>query len=488
LDYVKVPTPTQYSTWSDEQQTKADQMKGVRYYLPRPFVNLKQSVPVAQRVAFIAFNYDPATGEYKLDLPGDAPTWVKRIAPAKLSVAQAIAAMVVGLTNAAKAAGSGNLQAGTTDTNVPSSAATQTNTPPTPEPPAQTLSASTGYINDTDPVTKLGSILDVVYLPDMEEQYVIQAHTGFAGQADIETRLRNGWAAETFKQKVDNSQLIPYVIRQFQSASDTAAKIATTWLPTAAFGLPPNTSLADMMKFVSKGAGGLQSGTTGDTNAPTINARDFLGKALLFKIAEVRVGQPGLYPILKPREIRQWFKPTGVIGGGDPELNFETFIQQANVPWIRPDMAFIPCPPFTVVGFNSTIDVFMMPATERVGIATPADDSTPKNKPIENSNEVEKMKKQVHDVFLAAAKSSTVPELKELTDQGVVVSPDNNATKIRCGIAGSQFKPGFDYVTFVASALKVKSEDTKALVSTDSSSLTITIQEPLSQITQGLPK
>ena len=53
LDYVKVPTPTQYSGWTDEDQQKADSMKGVRYYLPRPFLHLKKSIPVAQRVAFI---------------------------------------------------------------------------------------------------------------------------------------------------------------------------------------------------------------------------------------------------------------------------------------------------------------------------------------------------------------------------------------------------------------------------------------------------
>jgi hypothetical protein len=64
LDYVKVPTPSQYASWSDTDQRKADGLKGVRYYLPRPFLHLKQSIPVAQRVAFISFRYNPKAKEY----------------------------------------------------------------------------------------------------------------------------------------------------------------------------------------------------------------------------------------------------------------------------------------------------------------------------------------------------------------------------------------------------------------------------------------
>jgi hypothetical protein len=94
-------------------------------------------------------------------------------------------------------------------------------------------------------------------------------------------------------------------------------------------------------------------------------AENVLGQVLLFKIAEVRVAQPGVYPILKPREIKQWLRYDGMVMGEDAQASFEEFLVQARLPWIRPDMAFIPCPPFTVVGFNATTDVFLAPATER---------------------------------------------------------------------------------------------------------------------------
>lgn len=166
LDYVKVPTPTQYSHWSDAQQAQADGMKGVRYYLPRPFVHLKQSVPVNQRVAIIAFIYDKDSNTYKLQLPPGTPEWAQRLAPPALSVAQALAASTVSVPGPAKSntTGQGGTQAGnisnSTATNVASGGEASTSATTT-ETPAQTLSANVGYINETDPVTKLSPLMDI---------------------------------------------------------------------------------------------------------------------------------------------------------------------------------------------------------------------------------------------------------------------------------------------------------------------------------------
>ena len=326
-------------------------MKGVRYYLPRPFLYLKQSTPVAQRVALVSFKLE--NGKYVLELPDDAPTWLRRAAPRQISITQALAASL-----ASQAATNGALKLQSTpgggETNaVPSTASGGPNVGQTTNRPPSELHARTGFINETDPVTRLGDRMDVVYLPDFEEQYVIQPRTGL-GTTDIETRLRNGWAAEVFSQKVDNSNLIPYVIDQFERASEAAAGIFTTWAPVAA-GLPPGTSPAKLLNMQSKSAGEVEAAV-----------RDFLGDVLIFKIAEVKVAQPGLYPILKPREISQWLKYAGVVSASDPDATFELFLKNAKTPWIRPDMAFIPCPPFTMIGFNVTSDIFISPATERV--------------------------------------------------------------------------------------------------------------------------
>jgi hypothetical protein len=185
LDYIKVPTPTQHDSWTDQDQSKADAMKGARYYLPRPFLHLKESIPVAQRVAFIGFHLDPNEGAYVLDLPQNAPTWVTSVAPRKISITQALAATLAKTRVAAATpqAGAPGSETGPSRAEAPA--------------PPGALKANTGFINQSDPVTALSAKMDVVYLPDFEEQYVIRPRMGL-GKADIETRLRNGWAAEVF--------------------------------------------------------------------------------------------------------------------------------------------------------------------------------------------------------------------------------------------------------------------------------------------------
>jgi hypothetical protein len=485
LDYVKVPTPTQYQRWTDEQQQAADKIKGVRFYLPRPFMHLKRSIPVAQRIAFISFVYDPNTKNYLLDLPPNAPEWVKRVAPKKMSVTQAFAATVLSAPDSTKTSKpAGGLQAGTAgESNKEGQGETNAPVAPMPETPAQTLSATVGYINETDPVTKLSELMDIVYLPDFEEQFVIRPHVGFAGQADIEAKLRNGWAVETFKQKVDNSQLIPYVIRQFQSASDTAAKIATTWLPTATLGLPPNTSFADMMKFMSKGAGGFQSGS-----ATEENAAQFLGRALVFKIAEVRTAQPGVYPILKPREMRQLAQSAPVIGGEmEPDLNLEAFLKAANVPWIRPDMAFIPCPPITVVGFNATIDIFIAAATDRINLGP---NQSPPNTASATNSDAE-LKTKVIDAFVKIMKESAPDELKAVTTSLISLEPQTNGTlKIQMTAAVGKFfkKSSIEaYKNWIESNLKVQNVTVSDFDNAEESeSITFNVPAPLSEVAKNL--
>lgn len=364
LTYQKVPTPSQYSTWSDADQRAADAMEGVRYYLPRPFVHLKVSTPVARRAAFVSFRFDPASKEYVVELPQDAPTWVKRAIPTRLSITQALAAALA--TPAPEEPVGGNTESA-------EQGSPDGEERPAAERPATELFARTGYVHERDPVTVLGDRFDVVYLPDFEEQYVIEANAGI-GAADVETRLRNGWAAEVFGYKVDNSNLIPYVIDQVKRASDAAAGIATTWAPLAA-GLPPMPANAADLKKVMEALGAARGGKPESAGQDAI--ADLLGQVILFKLIEVRVAQPGLYPILKPRETVQWLtRQPGVIGA-DADLRFETLLQASGLPWIRPDVAFIPCPPFTMVGFNATTDLYLVPAVDRLAIGLTASDPTP---------------------------------------------------------------------------------------------------------------
>ena len=360
LDYVKVPTPTQYSLWTRDDQRNADRMKGVRYYLPRPFVHLKQSVPVAQRVAFVSLEISKDKTYYEISLPKMAPLWLKRAMPRRISSRQVLQASLRGRVADANGAPL-RLESGADD--GPNLVEEPEEDVAAPIDRPSELTARTGFISDTDPVTRLSDRMDVVYLPDFEEQYVIQPYPGL-GQADIETRLRNGWAAEVFAQKVDNSNLIPYVIRQVESASEAAAGIFTTWAPLA-MGVPPGT-----VPTPSDVASGLRLESGEEITGEQIEA--LLGGVILFKVAEVKIAQPGIYPILKPREIQHWLGQGTIMIGRDPQETLELSLQTANLPWVRPDMAFIPVPPFTMVGFNVTTDIFIAPATQRMAVQSSA--------------------------------------------------------------------------------------------------------------------
>ena len=400
MEYIKVPTPTQYDIWTDQDQRAADKMEGVRYYLPRPFLHLKQSTPVASRVALVSFSLKKGPGRqqdyYELDLPDDAPTWLRRATPKRISITQALATITVSAVekqvptsgdSGQEAAGEESESEGQAagDSQQEGNSQQQETRPPTE------LTARTGFISDTDPVTRLGDRMDVVYLPDFDEQYVIRPNGGL-GTVDVETRLRNGWAAEVFSQQVDNSNLIPYVIRQVEQASEAAAGIATTWLPVT-MGLPPGTSPAKLVEMAGAG-GGLEA--SGEVDLGEFDAEKILGNVLVFKIAEIRIAQPGVYPILKPREIRQVFRSSMLVSGRDPQETFELYLQQNNTPWIRPDMAFIPCPPFTVVGFNTTTDILMSHASKPIQLTNTTQSPPP------NTTAITAAKQKIEQVLKAA--------------------------------------------------------------------------------------
>lgn len=472
LDYVKVPTPTQYSTWTDEDQRNADKMEGVRYYLPRPFVHLKQSVPVAQRTAFVSFVYDSRTKRYRATLPTAAPTWLVRAVPQSLSPAQAL--RLLSVASGAPKDSLANEQDGTPREKPPSEPAQPMDDQPDPkadDKPPTTLKATTGFINDTDPVTELSDLMDVVYLPDFEEQYVIHARTSL-GQASIETKLRNGWAAEVFSNTVDNSNLIPYVFNQVEKASELAAKIVTTWASQGASDL---------------GAVALESLAHQQSAGGDEGSLQLLGDVLLFKVAEVKLAQPGLYPILKPREIEHWLgKAAAPLTNGDPEANFETFLSSQRLPWIRPDMAFIPCPPFTVIGFNVTTDIYFAPASRPIDLTTRTKVTKPTDHAAPSSGVL-----KLFEALLRARAGGAHAEIRSLTGSDIEAQADatKTATVIRLKGKAGAFKADNknDYGTWASTALKLSANtQVQTAIDPQGDGVTITLQASLEDIAKNL--
>ncbi len=399
MEYHKVPTPTQYSTWTDADQQKADAMVGPRYYLPRPFLVLKQPLPVAERSAFVSFVYNAKTGVYDLETPADS--WVAAIAPKSISPAAALAIQVAGppkLNNspvAPQGAPAGDKGAGGTGGNGTGGNGTPTGgngtggngtggngtggngtatggngTGGNGTPPPSTLQVRDGFINATDPITRLTAQFDVAYFPDFEEQFVAVVNPGL-GKADMDMQMRNGWAIEVFGGSVDNSNLIPYLIKQVSDASAAALNIATTWGLMAVPGGQAVVAAKGIGNFVK-----LEGAPTGNLTADQVKAT--LGELLVFKIAEVKIAQPGIYPILKPREVLDWAKrwksetQTGSLENLTMEQKMKNtvgiFLGSNDLSWFRSDMVFVPLPPITMIGFNTMTDVLLLPPDSPIGI------------------------------------------------------------------------------------------------------------------------
>jgi hypothetical protein len=337
-------------------QARADAMEGPRYYLPRPHLVLKAPVPVAARSAFVSFTFDADRRLFVLSVPPEAE-WVRAIVPETLTISQALAVRIE-LDQAGR-------QQSTSPTTSPSDGGTeQDGAQGAARTPPSTVESRVGFINGEDPVTRLNDLFDVVYLPDFDEQYVVRRRA-VLGTSDFQMRLRNGWAAETFGEQFDNSNLIPYVIEQVESASAAALNVATQWglrsvgVPATSVPVAPPATPA-----------GQQQGATPEQEERA--ALDLLGNLVLLKVVEIRTAQPGLYPILKPREVYDWFGgPADRIASGTAgDAGLRSLLAAKGLAWIRPDQVFVPAPPVTMVGFNTTSNVFLAPANkEDLGIA-----------------------------------------------------------------------------------------------------------------------
>jgi hypothetical protein len=407
ITYNKVPSPIQWGAqWSAEKQAEADKMEGPRYYLPRPYVVLKTPVPIAARASFFSLTYDPATKQYKTAFPPDVEGWVKKLVPDALTIGQALA---IKLADGAKTMQSAT--AGVADE------AGKTAKDAEAAPPPTKVEGKVSSTNKEDPVTKLGEVFDVVYLPDFDEQYVIGRSYGI-GKGNVQIELRNGWAAENFSENVDRSNLIPAIIDQVQNASKAALNVAAQW-GLKSVGVP-----VGALSVLSQ-----QSAVAGTRDEAA--ALDLLGNVVLLKLVEVRVAQPGLYPILKPREIRDWLGQPLIVNAASPDAAFSELLKQRGLAWVRPDQAFIPAPPFTMIGFNVVNDAYIGAVTkDNLGLGTytteaPAKTPSAQGRSQKSEDEIKKKLKAT-----ATAVPGIATKLK-LDDIAVESSPAGNQTIVR---------------------------------------------------------
>lgn len=124
----------------------------------------------------------------------------------------------------------------------------------------------------------LSEYLAITYLPDSDEQYAVKTWGG--PYAKLSMSLKNGWMMESVNAEVDNSAIYDFVFQQIDKATDLVTDVVRLDKGLLA---PATASSPDLQSSGGKGAA---------TTVP-----------VTLKVTRVKHAVPGLYPILKPREL-----------------------------------------------------------------------------------------------------------------------------------------------------------------------------------------
>lgn len=154
-------------------------------------------------------------------------------------------------------------------------------------PPGDTSSASPGGIlnykvtndNSAYAVTPQPRYFNILWLPDFDEQYAVTAKAGL-GNAGVTIAMGQGWNLQGLDAKIDNSALAKPLLDFYSGVLGSLQKIATAKIegPLAAIsGGPQGAKAKDAFKA---------------------------GTPVTVKVTKVRIVAPGLYPILKPKEMQ----------------------------------------------------------------------------------------------------------------------------------------------------------------------------------------
>lgn len=282
--------------------------KGFRYYMPRPYLVVKQPFTVGGQEFFVPGTLN-ADNSVELD-PAAMPVFVReamghggagviRIDRTRIAASEAIRASLA----------------------EPQSAADPVEKPaPKPAAPASSESeteASSDYGGTkgllqtagdpaTDPRVDLHNpLFDIIHLPDFEEQYAVRVSGGL-GKGSLQLGLENGWMVERAAAEVDNTELGKFIYRNIDKATDLAIGAAKV-----ALGLPPVVASPEE-----------QSGES--------------SRGVLLRIVVLTEAQPGTYPFLKLSETAKDFAANQRSGPSDASA-----------------YVHLACPPDTRVSYNA---------------------------------------------------------------------------------------------------------------------------------------
>jgi hypothetical protein len=269
---VKIPHPSAYghtpgSAGWNEKLAKADRIKGVRFYLPRPYVVVKKEFVVASTTYRISGELKDGHAFHMKGGPDGVKDLLQSIPfhqihdPLGVMAAREDTAQTSGTSSDPKKAD-------------PKPAPPEKDDKPEPKKPLSEATLSAASNPTTSPYHKVGELFDIVLLPDFTEQYAMQTSGGI-GYAKADIALENGWLAERVSMEMDNRELGLLM-------ADLARKLADAGMAA----LSPAAAAAEAVG-----------------QSPVIPLQPLRGRNVQLQVQVVEYALPGLHPVLKPDEI-----------------------------------------------------------------------------------------------------------------------------------------------------------------------------------------
>lgn len=369
----KVPKRSDYPEWTVEQQRQVDSMKGLRFYRSRPYVVVHKPFPLASEVMLIDARVDP-TGKYTQIMPGCSKELSGKLKHWGITddrnrvCDRAVIKRKSGASPTAPAANPANAAAPTDDPNNPDPYPEDANPPPTGTPgtvispgaldkiqphdkaedrPTGTATVRLSTDVDATPEHRLRDYFDLVYLPDFEEEYVVDPRANL-GDVNVHLTQGPGGVLMAMGMQIDNSAITRPLVDAYSELIKQGTEIAKSALGKAA-GLPSKSAAPPNF-------------------APDAEVVAAPGTSVTLRVHVVKMAAPGLYPILKDSELldsRDCLRRLGYCNDG----KCPTGICDPS------DRIVVPVPPYTRIAYQyfTTVvveELFDPPPTVR-GFAVP---------------------------------------------------------------------------------------------------------------------
>jgi hypothetical protein len=331
VNVKKVPSPAQYvidgkNYWTPAMQQEADKLEGFRFYLPRPFVSVFESFPVATDIYLGKGRVSPDGRYVAIDsimplstredfaaigsgtaraLPGDLQIprdWIFRPGAAASQAGQQKPGEARAATEGAPlSADAMRTLAEVTEASRDSAAKAEKQTSAAQNAAAEAATSAGNAKGSAQQVTgqsrrgvsndngafayqPLRGNFDLVYMPDFDEQYVVSSQSGL-GNAQFQVNLGQGWSLQGFNSFTDNSALTKRVFDVIDTGLELGKAAARAAALSAGIPLP-----GEARAGVEAPPLGLRM-----DNAP--------GTPVALKIVVLHYAAKGLYPVIKPREL-----------------------------------------------------------------------------------------------------------------------------------------------------------------------------------------